>query len=366
MQRIKLLIYIFLGILFVSGCSNNYHFSSMDEMQKSTIFFRVFQSSKTVEYPYGYYKSYMVTMPERTIQFMGYSNGNAGQVISNDEELIAATCFNDEKSICILKTSSLIDKLEVVPDSNLVGYGDLTTNATNIIKKISLPNECTSLEDSKASHQMSWSYDNKEISIICGTKLKKTILCIVGVDGNSKCYPESTEKKIIYAAWSPKDDTLAVSSTTYTQTSPTTYLFDPKTVKFQQIFSGFSPSWSPTGDQIASYFIINSNSDYYGLQLYSLKEKQIKVLLPNEQSKAKKFSVWPTVDEYDDECSISWSLDEKQLVFSSHMINFNFTSLLLYDFKTGNIQFLNDPDLFQYAQMGPQWSVYKMDGDSSN
>jgi hypothetical protein len=59
---------------------------------------------------------------------------------------------------------------------------------------------------------------------------------------------------------------------------------------------------------------------------------------------------------------ISWSLDEKQLVFSSHLISFSFSALFLYDFETGSVQFLIDPDLFQSSQSIPEWSPYELNG----
>lgn len=360
-MRRKPQIFIFIiGIFLLSSCVTNQKLPNMPvkEGQIGSIFFRVIGEGDRT--PGGGYKSYILDMSDKSIQLMGYNNSNVGQAISNDGKLIAVTCYDNESEICILSTSAIINKNSIVPESDKVGYGYLLTDED---MRLSLPDDCVKNDSQNSPHQMSWSYDNKKISIICGEKLVGTILCIVGLDGNSKCFPETANKKIIYAAYSPKEDILAVSSTTYSIDPPITFLFDPETEEFQQLFSGFSPAWSPSGERIASFFVNKFDKDYYGLQVYSLEKKKNITLLPNKQSKLAGFFVWPTVAERVEECSITWSLDEKQLVFSTRFKGWGFSTLILYDFRTGNIQYLLDPDLFLDPQINPQWIPYEITKD---
>jgi Tol biopolymer transport system component len=205
---------------------------------------------------------------------------------------------------------------------------------------------------------MSWSFDNNKLSVICGEKLEETILCVLEVDGKTTCYPETSDMKIIYAAWSPVNDTLAISTTTY-DNDAVTYLFTPETNSYQFLFTGFFPAWSPSGNKIASFFYV-AETHLYGIQVYTMEDRKTSVLLPNEKSKEAGFFVLPTVAERDDECVISWSPDEKQLVFSSWRGIYSNQALLLYDFQTKEFELLTDPILFQESQMIPQWSTYQL------
>lgn len=365
MQSKLSLIISILAILLLSGCSNkpSLPVTPVETMPKGTIFFNAYQSN------FPERRMYMVTMPERKIQEMGYENSNSGYAISNDGSLIALTCFDDSDAICILETSSIIDKTKFVSESNDVGYGDIFFDD---IKRFSFPDKCVKINEQPPKYdyplrQMSWSYDNSKLSIICGDKWEESILCIMGMDGTSSCFPETTEKRITYAAWSPVNDTLAVSSTTDVNmfiTSPMVYLFEPKSGDFQPLFSGFAPAWSPDGNRIASFFIYQTEPIFkYGLQVYSLKDMKNLTLLPNEQSKLAGFSLIPEVAERNNDCTISWSMDESQLVFSSRVKHFNSSNLLLYDFDSGNIQFLIDPDLLQAVQVYPQWTPFELNGE---
>lgn len=327
-----------------------------------TIFLRAEKSSNST-YPYGFYQSYIVSLPERRTQLMGYQNDSAGQAISNDGKYLAITCENDTTSICILETSEIVNKLEVVPNSSLVGFGYL--NSANAVR-ISLPGECVEIDGRTPSHQMSWSRDNSKLSVVCGSKRTESLLCIVGINGDSDCFPSSADKEIIYAVWSPKDDVLAVSSTTYHKMitePPVTYLFDPETDNYDAIFSGFAPAWSPSGNRIASFFVYKTDPFTYGLQVYSIGTKKNTLALPNQASENAGFFVWPTVDESDIECTISWSSDEEALVFASHMTHFSFSTLFVYYFSTGEIEYLLDPDLLEGAQLIPQWSAFEITSD---
>ncbi len=366
MRRVLFVMLLFLGILFFSGCTTQQNYSSEGTDNKRTqgsIFFRTFNGPSTSDMSETYI-SYVVSMPERSIQRMGYENSDPGQAISSDGKFVALICKNDNTSICIFNSSSIFDKTSISPESNKVQYGDIQST---VITKLSIPQECFSIDKPNSAHQMSWSYDDKRISIICGTKITKTILCIINIDGNSACYPKTSDERIIFASWSPKIDLLAVSSTTYNSESPITYLFNPNTGSFQRLFSGFAPAWSPRGDKIASFYEYkNATGNFrYGLQVYSINDKKLISLLPNSQSIQAEFEVWPTVDEREEECSISWSVDESQLIFSSRVIHFQFSTLVLYDFNSGNIQFLLDPFLFQSAQSIPQWSPYVLGGSNT-
>jgi hypothetical protein len=300
MRKIQTIMISLLVVLSLASCTSRPQYPIASEVQQpnGTIFFRTFNLPNP-SHKYGFFRSFLVSMPERSIQRMGYDNENNGQAISKDGKLIALTCEYDQTSICILNTAHIINKILFVPDSNVNGYGYIWWAE---VRKISLPKECVDLDELGSSHQMSWSFDNSKLSIVCGKKLTQTLLCIVEIDGESTCYPETMEKKIIFADWSPIADSLAVSSSTYGTTIPTTYIFDPETGDMQFLFAGFAPAWSPSGNSIAS-FIINQNDPkifYYGLQVYSVKEKKNVTLLPNENSKKIEFSVWPTVDESED------------------------------------------------------------------
>jgi dipeptidyl aminopeptidase/acylaminoacyl peptidase len=329
---------------------------SCEKKTKGTIFFHTDTDITITSYPHGLIRSYMVIMPERTVQTTGYSNESTGQAISNDGQLIALTCDRDNTSICIFNSKSLVDRTEIVPDSINVGYGDLYTK---LDKKISLPTNCSALDGDLPPHQMSWSHDKKKLSIICGDKFNNTLLCVIEIDGKSRCFSETMDKKITYAAWSPVTDSLVVSSTTYGDSaSPKVYMFDTKTRKFQLLFSGFAPAWSPNGDKIASFFVISNIPVRSGIQVYSLKEKRNTILLPNEQSKTSKITIMPYLSDVEDG-SISWSPDEKQLVFSSY-ISANFSTLFLFDIETGDIEYLLDPHLLRVGQTSPQWSPFEL------
>mgnify|MGYP000881350415 FL=1 len=358
LKNILRTIIIVIEIIILSGCVKNQQIplsADKNDLQ-GTIFFLGLTDEVN--------RGYLVSMPERNIQEIGLWNQNNSYAISNDGRLIAMACYDDDNAICIFNTSLIVPRVKIVPESDQVGFGNIFFED---IKRLPIPSNCIEINKQTSNHltplqQISWSHDNSKISIVCGDKYKESELCIIEIDGKSKCFPETTEKRITYASWSPIEDILAVSSTTYSDPTSVTYLFNPHTGDFDMLFSGFAPAWSPSGERIASFNLENPNSFpfIYILQVYSFEKKEMSILLPNKQSEKAGFSLWPTVDERNEDCTISWSLDENQLVFSSRLRHFNFSTLLLYDFSSEEIQFLFDPDLLRAIQVYPQWSPFEL------
>jgi WD40 repeat protein len=325
-----------------------------ENSNKGTIFFLADTGIATGSHPNGLRISYMVKMPEKTIQTMGYFNGSTGLATSIDGSQIAVTCDQDNTNLCLFKTTSLVDKTKIGTGSSEVGYGFLYSK---VDRKLSLPKECTNIDGDEPTHQMSWSHTNKYLSVVCGDNINKTLLCVIDMDSKSQCFPETMKRKINYATWSPVNDLLIVSSVAYGSNAfPMVFMFDIKTQKFDPLFSGIAPTWSPRGDKIASFFVKGDMPIRGGLQVYSLIDKRNTILLPNEQSK---LPITPIIDSELLYSSISWAPDGKQLVFSSYL-NYKMATLYLFDLDSGHIQYLLDPVLFSASLVSPQWSTFEL------
>jgi hypothetical protein len=127
---------------------------------------------------------------------------------SNEGKLIAVGCLDH---ICIIDGKLIINyrSYPLPYDENAL----VINEAKKIIKTISLPNECLSLEKSGFNRIMSlsWSRDSKKLAVVCGG-ITQSIVCIISLDDQYYCWDDNIVGFTIErAVWSPVSDSLAIS-----------------------------------------------------------------------------------------------------------------------------------------------------------
>jgi Tol biopolymer transport system component len=182
------------------------------------------------------------------LQRIDYVSGTIG--LNREGTLIATGC-RDRTEICIYDIGKFSNQTIYPP---ILSFGGAE-------KELSLPKQCTSINNGEIG-SISWSNDSQNFIIVCENKIT-SIVCFVGLDSKSNCWETTTGDQLISRAdWSPNSDVIVIDQG---EGGRITHLADPLSFEVtskvllvdrkgnlkKELTSGWSPSWSPNGKEIA-------------------------------------------------------------------------------------------------------------------
>lgn len=221
------------------------------------------------------------------------SNAWGGAVWSPDGKLVAVPCGENKfkPDICILNISQADDCKPIMPEKRISLYeGCYQTTGDEVVGL------------GGGIRSISWSPDNLHLAITCGNR-SPYLLCFQSLDGISDCWDRSLD--VSYANWSPIDKNKIL-----VQNDEILYLSDSTSSLRTVIGEGYSPIWSTSGRKVAY-----------------LSPDQTQIIVSNIQNDGKtikrvyQLPFIANCEETGKKCTLSWSPDDKYIVFASALEN---------------------------------------------
>jgi len=342
---------IFVAILLLSGCSQD------TENESGRILFR--WSRHKANLPYD--ELVMMDGDGGNPQVLGKFSGAPSW--SPSGKWIAVGCPSEDETareICILDVST-------IPSTLSFPYTE-RRGKTEITSRIALPDRCIEIEQSQRDDwpyygiiSLSWSPDETRLAVICGTSGVQNIYleqqlqtCVISLKGKTDCWDTDLGTSIIRAVWSPKDDLLVVSNEPGFKAK--VYIVNPDGSNPRHIADGWSPEWSPDGEQIAffRYEVMESTDQPLngGIAVVDRNGTNMQWLFLPESARSEDIVF---IDECGDECRLTWSPDGKYLAFVVSQYQQGTFRLHRLDVNSGEIKLLLDYSLFGRWAMVPDW-----------
>jgi Tol biopolymer transport system component len=266
---------------------------------------------------------------------------------SPDGRFIAVGCDN---SVCILDVATIPDRRNKLGNQNLL---------PDVAYKIPTPQLCNSMaaygegKSYSGILSMSWSPDGENLAVVCGdeTPEQSRLVCILSLKGNTNCWDKEFSKNIYRIAWSPVDkNVIAIAGPGDGGTSTKIYLVNSKGENPVYLTYGWSPEWSPTGDEIA---FISDEPGRLGIGAISKNGTErswlyISTLKPREEL------IYFDCRGISGTCRLSWSPDKRFITFVSSNLDIYSYRLYRLEIKTGNIIRLIDSQIFKHVAE-PDW-----------
>jgi hypothetical protein len=199
---------------------------------------------------------------------------------------------------------------------------------------------------------MSWSPDDLSIAAVCGSEKPddQRSLCIYKTNGTKQCWADENVKDILRIGWSPTDpNLLVVAGLPYVNHKSSIYLVDSEGNGRTFIAEGWSPAWSPDGKTIA---YLNATPDHLGIWYFELEEQKI-----SSQPITSKQPLSFDCSGFTGTCRISWSPDQKYIVFASSTYGVGI-HLFRVNRQTGELFQLVDDRIISYPSE-PDWGAGK-------
>jgi Tol biopolymer transport system component len=261
-------------------------------------------------------------------------------------DYIAAQCSN----------SSLLCIFDMKGVPNLLNYPPRFSDLPPLIKKkITLPSSCDiSKLPPWGISSTSWSRDSKKIAFVCDVYLdNKSIdstVCVIELNGNSnECWDKKNKpyKNVKRIDWSPKTNDFIISANGI-------YKVDSMGNHATLIATnGWSPSWSPDGQQIA-YFRQGKNKGDFEISVLTVANSKINTIYKSFDTEDPYYKLLPACDSISGLCKLAWSPDGRFLAFSAEWTE-NFWVIFRIDMVTQKIIFLTVPQGGKYSE--PDWGL---------
>ena len=275
---------------------------------------------------------------------------------SPDGKLVAVGCPQDGQApvLCILDISTLPDRRDF-PIGNQV-------SSPLIVNRIQLPDQCKDIERQQSFPQSgilstSWSHDATRIAVVCGNEVQgfPKLVCILSLDGNKACWDDSAGADIYRAIWSPAEDLLAVSG----PGDPTSkiYLVNPDGTNPTYLADGWSPEWSPDGQQLAFIAAERVEADKYriGIAAIGIDGTHQHWLFRPDASEGSDGVIFFDCAGIGGTCRLTWSPDGRYIAFVSSDVDIYSYHLYRLDTRTGKITILLDRMIFDWLIAEPDW-----------
>jgi len=221
-------------------------------------------------------------------------------------------------------------------------------NTIKPIQQIELPDECRTYiaeevdwtRDNQVVSSISWANDNRRMAIVCGNRAMSRV-CILSRYKNSFCWPEEASYNLNRVNWSPVSDNLLVSG----RDEKDTLIYQSNVAgdQRQPLTVGWRADWSSNGKEIIFLCDIDTYSDpmkFADLCIINQDGSNRRVVfhnpVPLETDDLYYYTTFHCADQ--DTCRLSWSPDEKYVIFNGN-IHEGFASFLMrYDLATGEIK----------------------------
>lgn len=266
---------------------------------------------------------------------------------SPDGRYIAVGCKSE---ICVLDYATLPDRRNKLGNQNRLPESAYRLQA---------PQFCSSSfsygDGSPYSGilSMSWSPDGKSLAVVCGGEKEEGLrsVCILPLEGDMKCWEEGISKDVYRVAWSPADkDLIAIGGSGSGGTSSKIYLVDQNGENPVYLTYGWSPEWSPDGEQIA---FISDEPGSLGIATIH-KDGTNRQWLYVSTSQPRDERIYFDCRGISGTCRLSWSADQRHITFVSSNGDIYSYKLYRLDIKTGKVIELIDEMLFEHVAE-PDW-----------
>lgn len=275
------------------------------------------------------------------LQIIG--NGKGSLDITNNGKLLATGCV-ENNDICIYDIASFIDT-SIYPPSD-------AKNAK--LNQIPVPGVCAEILDDRGINSISWSPDGSRLAIVCANESISTV-CILNNQDEYQCWENKYDDEIYSRVdWSPVSDEIVIDTGKQTEIFDTDDSYIIKSTgrkmkivgidgdKISEITDGWSPAWSPDGQEIA-FFRWDEERQYAGIAITDKKGKNFRwVYRPpkrgsggNEEYYKLSFSQTPV--DLNNSSKISWSKDKKFIIVEASITDVNVNSLYHIELATNTI-----------------------------
>jgi Tol biopolymer transport system component len=265
---------------------------------------------------------------------------------SPDGRYIAVGCEGGR--ICILDFSTLPDRRNDLGNHNYLPDSAYRINAPQQCKN-SMVNYGGGVPYSGIL-SMSWSPDGENLAVVCGSETPDSFhsVCIISLNSETNCWDENIGKNVYRVAWSPVDqNVIAIAGFEDGGRSAKICLVNSRGEEQIYLTDGWSPEWSPTGDELV---FLSIESDHLGMA--TIKKD-------GTDSRWVNFST-PLFFYHDcvflsGTCRLSWSPDKRYVTFVSSNAPGTYTyKLYRLDLETGTVVELIDNMVFPYVAE-PDW-----------
>lgn len=255
-------------------------------------------------------------------------SGTGSLAWSKDGKYIAIGC-EDPSKICILDPKFFYDAY---------AYPPKPPAEPPLVNKIDLPSDCTVFELDKGISSISWSKDGSKLLVVCQNQKRSNVCVFDLLYKENFCWGENQEV-ISRADWSPTNDLIVLDVNNVIQ------IVDAHGSVIRQLMNGFSPSWSPDGNEIA-FVHFDEERGYEGIAIMRKDGSALRwVYRPPKRGSSYDADYYKLALTNYSDCSlgaskIAWSSDEKYLIVDSSYMDLCVFAIFKIEIATGKISIL--------------------------
>lgn len=338
------IIWIILLITSLPGCRNN--MSSKEDAEQPRIVFLAgdiyIGNTKGSDDDGGEY--FVMDSSGNNVRNLGWYFGSPSW--SKDGKLLALGCNNEDFNyLCILDPSLKTD----------IRQFPWNFDRADILQRIELPEVCKISGGGLRIVSSSWSPEGDRIAVICSDKEDINIshICMLSRNDQSSCWDQDYIQNPARIDWSPKDNLLAISGGPIAENQ--IWLVSPNGSDWELVSDGFAPAWSKDGKKIA--YIQKG-----WLSILDVSTKNVTRVIRREEylfedrtGNLNDLNLSDCGDLGDSTCRITWSPDDKSLLFSSSYMDMSTIIMFKIALDSGTITI---PFPMSRSEFEPDWGIY--------
>lgn len=267
--------------------------------------------------------------------------------INKKNGLLAAGCAEGE-AICFYD-------VKLLPDMST--YPPKISKISPYKGKIPFPEYCTNTQKCQIN-SLSWSRDGKRLLVIIENG-NTSFACIGDFVGEYQCWEEKTDDDIYSRAdWSPKEDLIVIDTGKQydllpqgkdgyriERTGRKMIIVNPEGELQRTLIDGWSPAWSPDGEEIA-FFRADDNRRNAGIAIIKSDGTDFRWVYrsPEENEEDPSYSYKPVILDINSNggsSKVTWSNDKKFLIFDSGKNDYSGFYVYKLEISTGKLEKLN-------------------------